>query len=315
MDLLIQALSRIETGEALALVTVIRVSGSAPRHVGAKMLVDAEGRSVATVGGGRVELDVTRAAVEVNAGGRARRIRHHLVRDLAMCCGGAMEFYIEPIAQSYSALRQAIASLQERRPAMLVTPLDGTPKTVEEMPSPAILRAVCRDGSLFEPLWPRDRVVIFGAGHVARAIGPIADGVDFDVVICDDGDTGALVDLDDVPWVRSVVESFDLRDVEAELGRLGCGDYALIMTREHAIDQAILEKLLQSESLTYLGLIGSRGKIGRFRKRLTAKGVLSESRWDKLHAPIGVDIGAETPEEIAISVVAELISVRRRGHP
>ncbi len=312
MELLRQALSRIETGEPVAMVTVIRVSGSAPRHIGAKMLVDVHGRSFETIGGGRVEHDVTRAAAEVAAGAPARRVRHHLVRDLAMCCGGSMEFYIESLQPSSAALREALAHLQRREPAVIVTPLDGSPKTVRTMPSPVIRAPTCRDDSLIEPLWPRERLVIFGAGHVARAIGPVAAGVDFDVLFCDDGETGAAADLRDADWLRGMVESFDTRDVEAELGRLGIGDYALIMTREHAIDQRVLEQLLERESLTYLGLIGSRGKIARFRKRLEAKGALTSEGWARLHAPIGIDIGAETPEEIAISVVAELISVRRQ---
>jgi xanthine dehydrogenase accessory factor len=143
----------------------------------------------------------------------------------------------------------------------------------------------------------------------------MAAQVGFDVVLCDDNDTGALDELGRPPWAGQVVESFDIRDIEADIGPVGPGDHALIMTRDHAVDQAILEALLPKPSLTYLGLIGSRGKIGRFRKRIAAKGHFDESGWARLHAPIGLDIGAETPEEIAVAVVAELIATRRRGQP
>lgn len=322
MELLRHALSRIEAGDALALVTVIRVSGSAPRHVGARMLVDAEGKSTGTIGGGRVELETTRAAADVARGAPAHRALHHLVRDLAMCCGGSMEFFIEPVAPSAEALRQALALWDARTPALLITPVEGGgPKEIEAVARPGARPPRCqllrddRGERLVEPVWPRDRAVFFGAGHVTRAVAPLCAGVGFEIVVCDDDDTGALSELRQArpAWLGQDVESFDIRDVEADLGPLGPGDYAMIMTRDHAVDQAILEQLLCKESLTYLGLIGSLGKIGRFRKRIEAKGLYTGSAWARLHAPIGLDIGSETPEEIAVSVVAELIQTRR-GH-
>ena len=314
MEVLREAVARASAGEPLALVTVIAVRGSAPRHVGTKMLVTAAGDSIATIGGGRVEFDVTRTAVEVARGGPARRVHHHLVRDLAMCCGGSMEFYIEPVAPSVDAIREVLARFEARVPTLLCTPLDGGAKTVAELPASSDLRFPARDGERFvEPIWPRERVILFGAGHVARALGPIAHGVGFEVVVCDDDETGAASEIADAPWAVAVVESFDVRDVEADVGALGRSDYALIMTRDHAVDQAILEQLVSRSSLAYLGLIGSRGKIARFHKRLRAKGVATDGDWARLHAPIGLDIGAETPEEIAVAVVAELVQVRRRG--
>lgn len=313
MELLSRAVARVEAGEALALVTVIQVRGSAPRHVGAKMLVTADGALTDTIGGGRVEREVTETAARVAAGAPAQRVEHHLVRDLAMCCGGSMSFYIEPIAPSLPALRQALARWQERQPVTLITPLDGGPKRMGEAPEPGHRHPVHDGARLIEPFWPRARVLLFGAGHVSRAIAPLAAGVGFDVVMCDDDDTGAASALGQPAWLHRLVESFDVRDVVAALGPLGTSDYALIVTRDHAVDQTILEQLLPNEGLTYLGLIASRGKIGRFRKRLEAKGIATEARWSRLHAPIGLDIGAETPEEIAVSVVAELVQVRNQG--
>jgi xanthine dehydrogenase accessory factor len=135
--------------------------------------------------------------------------------------------------------------------------------------------------------------------------------VGFLPVACDDDETGALATPPS--WAHRVVSSFELTDIEREVGALGVGDYVVIATRDHAIDQRILERLLTNETLSYLGLIGSRGKIGRFRKRLAAKGVATEERWQRLHAPIGLDISAETPAEIAVSVAAELVRIRNRG--
>src|SRR5207302_9188023 len=89
--------------------------------------------------------------------------------------------------------------------------------------------------------------------------------------------------------------------------------YALIVTRDHPTDQRLLEALIDRD-LAYLGLIGSRRKIEMFRKRLEAKGV-DPARFERLHAPIGLDIGAQTPEEIAVAIVAELIAERARRRP
>lgn len=308
-----QAVQRAEAGERLALVTVLAVRGSAPRHAGTRMLVSADGAITGTIGGGRIEHEATRVGAEVAAGAPAQRLRHHLVRDLAMCCGGSMELYVEPVAPSVPALRQVLAMYADRRPALLITPLDGGPKTVAAPATPAQREPVCEDERLIEPLWPPERVVLFGCGHVARAIAPRAAEVGFEVVVCDDDDTGALTRLGTPSWVTRTVDSFDPRDVEAAIGRLGWGDYVLVVTRDHALDERIIERVLANESITYLGMIGSRGKVGRIRKRLTARDETTNQRWARLHAPIGLDIGAETPAEIAVSVVAQLIHVRRRG--
>jgi xanthine dehydrogenase accessory factor len=313
MDILRQAVERAQAGEPLALVTVVAVRGSAPRHAGTKMLVTAAGATTGTVGGGRIEQEATEIGARVAAGAPAQRLRQHLVRDLAMCCGGSMELYIEPVAPSLPALRQILSLQETRRPARLVTPLDGRPKIAEETATLTEREPSSDDERLIEPVWPSERMVLFGAGHVARAIAPLAAQVGFEVVVCDDDETGALSRLGTPAWASRVVDSFEPREVEAEIGRFGLGDYVLIVTRDHAVDERILEHVLPNDTLTYLGLIGSRGKIGRFRKRLAAKGVATDERWARLHAPIGLDIGAETPAEIAIAVIAQLVHVRRRG--
>jgi xanthine dehydrogenase accessory factor len=307
---LARALEWLRTGAPAALAVVVRVKGSAPRHGGAKMVVTAAGEIAGTIGGGRVELEVTRAAAEIAAGDDARVVVHHLVRDLAMCCGGSMEVLIVPLAGAGEALEQAIAMARERRPFTLYAGLGG-----EVGVEPGAEGAPRWDGERWtEPVWPLERVILFGAGHVARAIGPRAAEVGFEVVVCDDNDTGALER--ELPWATEVIDSFDLYDVRAALGALGRADHAVILTRDHAVDQRLVEELIGEVGLGYLGLIGSRGKIGRFRRRLFAKGVADEESWARLRAPIGLDIGAETPEEIAVAVVAELIATRaarRRG--
>jgi len=107
-------------------------------------------------------------------------------------------------------------------------------------------------------------------------------------------------------------------EVERLIGGFTERDRLIIITRDHAVDQKILEDMIGRASALpgYLGMIGSRGKVGRFKKRLEAKGLLDgegAARWAALRAPIGVDVGAETPDEIAVAIAAELVAVRRRG--
>jgi xanthine dehydrogenase accessory factor len=203
---------------------------------------------------------------------------------------------------------------------VLVTPLDGGPLVVRP-PAPDDPRAyhpVIHGDALVERVGSAERAILFGHGHVARQLGPLLAGLGFSVIVCDDGDTGAL---ESPPaWADRVIESFDAREVEREVGGFGADDYVLVITRDHAIDQQLLEQLIGHDTLHYLGMIGSRGKVGRFKKRLEAKGIIDDSdlgmaKWARLRAPIGVDIGAETPEEIAVAIAAELVACRRRGAP
>jgi xanthine dehydrogenase accessory factor len=314
---LAEVLAALADGAPVALATVVGVSGSTPRHLGARMAIAEDGRTWGTIGGGRVEVEVVAAGRVIAGGGPAVRVEHHLVRDLAMCCGGSMELAIGPAAPSRDVIAEVVAARLRREPRVLITPLDGAPLRCRP-PAPGEVSGLVRprrDGetALIELIKPADRVVLFGLGHVARAIGPLVAGLGFEVVVCDDGETGAT---DRQPaWARSMVDSFDVADAERALGRFGPGDLVLIVTRDHAVDQRILEGLIERDDLGYLGMIGSRGKLGRFRKRLAARGLGDDAAWARLRAPIGLDLGAETPEEIAIAVAAELIALRRRGEP
>jgi xanthine dehydrogenase accessory factor len=307
-----RAVELLDDGVSVALATVVRARGSAPRHPGARMLVLANQATHGTIGGGRIELDVTAVGARV-ADGRepAQVVARHLVRDLAMCCGGSMDIYVEPLVGARRALAAAVEAVEARRPQVLVTPLVGGDKYLRDVrPGEAeATRVEVSEGCecLVEPLLPAARLLLFGAGHVARAIAPIAASVGFVVIVCDGTD-----DPGSAAAAATVVNSFDVRDVERDIGALGPSDYAVIVTRDHSVDQAILERLLPRDDLAYVGMIGSRGKVARFRRRLDAKGVATPERWERLHAPIGIDIAVETPQEIAVSIVAQLIDVRGR---
>jgi xanthine dehydrogenase accessory factor len=316
-DVFAAALRALDEGRGVAIAAVTGATGSTPRHLGARMAVTADGEQWGTVGGGKIEQLVVAAARDVAGGAAPRVVRQHLVRDLAMCCGGSMEVAITAAASS----REVIAALADTRTVrVLVTPLDGGPLTVRApgADDPRAHQPVVTDDAMIERVGPAERAIVFGLGHVARTLGPLLDSLGFQVVVCDDGETGAT-EASPV-WAARVIDSFDAQEVERSLGGFGADDYVLIVTRDHAIDQQLLEQLIGHAGLHYLGMIGSRGKVGRFRKRLEAKGLVDDSdvgqaRWTRLRAPIGFDIGAETPEEIAVAIAAELVAVRRRGGP
>jgi xanthine dehydrogenase accessory factor len=321
MELFARALAAVTAdpvGGALA--TVVAATGSTPRHLGARMMITGEGRLIGSVGGGRIEHEVVQRAAEVARTGEPAVVAHHLVRDLAMCCGGSMEVAITPAAGCRDALVAVVEAERTRRPVVLETPRAGGPWRCRALlPGEERLGRRARlagpEGELVVEVCGRPlRVVLLGAGHVGRAVGSLAATCGFDVIPCDDGDTGALDEP--MPWAQQVVESFDPAEIERAVGGFGGDDLMLIVTRDHAVDQRVLEQVLRRDELGFLGMIGSRGKVGRFYKRLVAKGLISgpdDPAWQRLAAPIGLDIGAETPAEIAVAVVAQLVAVRRLG--
>ncbi len=303
----------------VALVTVVDVSGSTPRHAGARMLVREDGEIVGTIGGGKIELEAIAAARLVASGAQpAARFSRHLVQDLAMCCGGRMEAWIEPLAGGrWKALDEATRRRRARRACVLVTsmggPGGGGMDVLAEDASLTTRRPRLAGDRFYDPLRPSERVVLFGGGHVARALAPLCAAIGFEVVLCDEEE--AFASTERFPDARALVHSFDAAEITRELGAFGADDHLIVLTRDHAIDQQILEQWIGNDAIGYLGMIGSRGKVGRFRKRLEQKGLFDAVRWSRLHAPVGLAIGAETPEEIAVAIVAELIAFRRRVVP
>ncbi len=238
-----------DRGERVALATVIGVDGSAPRAAGARMVVWPDGRIVGTVGGGEFEHRVIAAALDALRTGAPRRWAVHLTRDLGMCCGGAMEVYIEPV-------------------------------DVDE------------------------DLVIYGAGHVAQATARVAHDLGFRVTVVDEREEFATPER--FPHARCIVGDPLLH---ARALRTDHRSYVFVTTHAHALDQALLEQLITG-SWAWLGLIGSRAKLAKFFVRLRVAGV-DEALFRRVNGPVGLDIGAETPAEIAVSVGAELVRVRR----
>jgi len=156
-----------------------------------------------------------------------------------------------------------------------------------------------------EPINLREKLIIFGAGHITEALAPLMRSMGFRVTVVDDNpevpEGGRFADIEEV----------HSEDMESYAERLPpeSNAYIVILTRGFSKDEAVLERII-GKDFRYVGMIGSGKKIRTIKEDLISKGIQRE-RFSKLHAPIGLDIGAETPEEIALSIAAEIISVRK----
>jgi xanthine dehydrogenase accessory factor len=304
-------LARAGGGGALA--TVARTAGSTPVPVGTKMLVGASGRLEGSVGGGCVEADVIDAVAESRARGPIIRTHHlnaDLAGDLGLSCGGTVHIVVEPLvadAAYVEALEQAAAA----ETGTLTTGLDWSAGPVKRFAaepvgahqSPAELSPDGR--TLIERLQRPPRVIVFGAGHVGRAVALAASAAGFRVVVVDDRREFA----DPARFPPDVsVHAATATEALAALP-IAIDDAIVIATRGHRHDAIILEQVAASAA-GYVGLLGSRRKQAVVTKALERAGV-ALAALQRVRVPVGLPIGAVTPEEIAVSIVAELIAWRR----
>jgi xanthine dehydrogenase accessory factor len=317
-------------GTSAALATVARRRGSLPMASDAKLLVQADGTRLGTIGGGCLEADVTAQAIAVIASGQPALVRHTLnadvAGDLGLSCGGTVELFLEPVVAGpeAAALYAAVAdAIDQRRRASVLTALDWTtgPRkalhsedvvhtiggwSTSAAPAASAASAVDPDAGLFvEPIPRVPRVILFGAGHVAAEIARAAAGTDFHVVVVDDREEFA--NRTRFPTAADVVVA-DLRAALDDL-ELDGDDYVIACTRGHAMDALVVERTAASPA-RYVGMLGSRRKQAVIWKALEAAGV-PRAALERVKVPIGEEIGADTPGEIGIAVMAELIRLRR----
>jgi xanthine dehydrogenase accessory factor len=155
-------------------------------------------------------------------------------------------------------------------------------------------------------LQPKEEVLIFGAGHIASYVSKLAKTVGFKVTVIDD--RKEFANQDRFPEADEIIAE----ETEKALThlRISPSTYIIVLTRGHLKDEEVIGSIIRSDA-AYIGMIGSRKKNATVFQRLTGKGI-SREELDKVHAPIGIDINAQTPEEIAVSIIAEIIQVRRK---
>lgn len=233
-------------GTAFAIITVIKVDGSAPRHVGSKMIVAADGRTFGTIGGGTLEHQATSDALEFIRKNETSCKKYLLGPELGQCCGGNVELF-------------------------------------------------------FETVVPKKRVAVFGAGHIAEALCPMLEELNFDVTLIDE-----RKERIELPAFKHIEHR--LQELPSDvLKMIKTGDdlYVIVITHQHKDDEEIVKYFLD-KPCRYLGMIGSKHKWEKFKARYSAAG-FSNEQIARVVTPIGLDIGSETPFEIAVSIVAQLI--------
>lgn len=317
----------LNDGEALAVATVVSHDGSTPRETGAKMAVRADGSILGTVGGGLLEartMEVARALLDEPAG-HAAILAIDLTNELAagtdMICGGHVTLFLEHLAPDSEAARawaEALDILGRGGWAEVVTRFGGDPPVVQghaareaepggtaagEASSALAMQGL--EGQLVERLRPDPTLYIFGAGHVSQPTAAMGAAVGFRTVILDD--RADFANAKRFPHADEIAVLPDFEDCFA--GRApGTEDFIVIVTRGHLHDRTVLAQSLATPA-RYVGMIGSRKKRDAIYDSLLADGV-AQADIDRCHCPIGLSIGAQTPEEIAVSIVAELIRCR-----
>jgi xanthine dehydrogenase accessory factor len=322
-------------GEPIALATVVKVNGAAPRSAGAKMLIAGGGRVAGSVSGGCVESAVAEEALGVLSSGVPKTIRYGINRnmmwDVGLSCGGAIDVFIEPLRDGVlldepGTVACTVVNGPDRIGERLIFRDDRSgdePRLPGEFGGLAGIAAEAkRSGAaaihavgpyevFVDPHMPASRAIIVGAVHIAVSLCEIASKAGFAVTILDPRER--LNNRERFPGAQRLVVGWP----EDELPKLVLDEstYVVVLTHDEKFDDPTLDYVLRRH-VRYVGAIGSKKTQALRRQRLIDAGISIEAI-DRLHAPIGLDIGAETPEEIAIAVLAEMIGVKydHRGSP
>jgi xanthine dehydrogenase accessory factor len=328
---------------------VVETRGSTPQKAGAAMLVYPDGTQAGTLGGGCVEAEVKRRALlGLNDTGKPEVLTFCLDDDYGwddgLICGGRMTILAQPLTSGSALLDSAaryynhLHELTERgsgyTEAVVIGDSLGLPvgdrylfdatgapvSHLAEQPAPEAIatnlaslsahpKPQTRQGVAYMPAQPRVVLLLVGGGHVGQAVALLASQVSFDIWVLDDRDK--FVSPDRFPTAsRRLVGDIGttLRDLAPSLAP---HTFAVILTRGHNHDEEALYHLART-ACGYVGMIGSKRKIRMIFEDLVAKGIPAEAL-ERVHAPLGYNIGSQTVPEIAVSIVAELIACRNMG--
>ena len=349
-DVFHEAVNLLQNEEQLVMATVIRTKGSTPQKPGAKLLVRSDGSGVGTLGGGCVEGDIWYAASQLmRRGGDAQYREYELNEDLAaqdgLVCGGTMFFLIDPVYQPDQYLDYAkeidaayeggpsvaLASLIKSAPgknlpvgAKLFIREDGSTEGSlgdSELDRDAVKRAhglmamgrneyaIAEDGSEYfiEAYTTPPQLVICGGGHVSFALAAHAKPLGFRLFITDDREEFANYERfpnADIIVAKKPEDALDELPINANT-------FIVVATRGHRLDNVALAAAAATRA-RYVGLMGSKRKTILIYEDLVRMG-LDEQRLRDIRSPIGLDIRARTPEEIAVSIMGEILMFRLGG--
>jgi len=347
-DIYSEIVKALEKKEKVALATLITRVGSAPRAVGAKYLIKGDGTSAGSIGGGCVEAEVWQEAQKVMEKREGRILHFELTSEQlaegGLICGGNIDIFLEPLREEFLNIYQEVVRIRQKGGSAILATLvsvegafpkgegskalikasgekvgllsgglelekkilsEGEALLKEKKPKVLAFNSGSRKMEiLLEPIFSEPTVYLFGAGHVSEQVASLAKKVHFKVVVIDDREMFA--NRERFPEADEVIVS----EFERCFDQLNIGDtsYIVIVTRGHLYDGFVLDQALKTNA-RYIGMIGSKKKIKTLYQNLMKKGIAKETL-ERVYAPIGIDINSETPEEIAVSIVAELIKVR-----
>lgn len=333
----------LDQGETVVLVTILSQAGSTPRTSGAKMIVREDQRIIGTIGGGLVEGEAIKTAGEVFETGmdrlRAFDLTANTANGMDMICGGRMEVLFEwlaPTVQNLALFSNGFKGLKagEKKLMVIALPSNGGD------PARAARCLISPDGEVFgncdiendilieawqrasgersptvlviggrryliEPIFLPGTVFIFGGGHISKELAMLTTRVGFRTIVFDDREEFA--NRHRFSMAQEVRVCPNYRELFSDFA-VSSDSYVIIVTRGHRYDKTVLAQALKTDA-GYIGMIGSRTKRETIYNELVAEGV-SRGDLKRVFSPIGLNIGAETPEEIAISIVSELVKER-----
>jgi xanthine dehydrogenase accessory factor len=335
----------------LALATVTGSEGSTPQKPGSSALFSEYGLVAGTIGGGVLEGKVTEMARRVLKTGNPVHQVFHLDTNASdgedALCGGRIEVLIDPdLVKHLEIFSEVQRCIGERIPGILISmlkiesqgnvvierywktkmssdysdvfssglPPDFDPGTVFSEAGQKDFRTLKLPAEysakgfklLLEPVFPLPNLVIAGAGHIGKALSLLGNMLDFDVTVIDDRPEYA--NKENLPHASRIIADNIARSVAAL--EKGTDTYIVIVTRGHRDDGDTLRACIESDA-AYIGMIGSRNKIALMKREFLEKGYATEAQWSRIYAPIGLDIGSKTVEEIAVSIAAQLVKIRR----
>lgn len=305
------ALDYISAGKGAALATVISTWGSAPRPVGAQLAIDSDGNFEGSVSGGCVEGAVILEAQEAIAQGTCRVLEFGVADEdafaVGLACGGNIKILVEPVevgnGPTISELKQSIRAMAERRAFAYRVYLESW--TREVIPAQDTETSLT-DEAFSNVVKPRRRMVIVGAVHTAQSLSIIAELAGYEVFLIDPRDSFASDE-------RFPNHTFLDGWPDEALTQLGLDAHTAVVTLSHdpKIDTPALSTALASEAF-YIGALGSTRTHAKRLAELSGLG-FSEQDCARIHGPVGLDLGAKTPAEIAVSIMAELTHTLRKG--
>jgi xanthine dehydrogenase accessory factor len=347
MDIIVEtAVDLLRQNQGIVLAVIISSQGSSPRMAGTRMLVAEDGHIFGTIGGGLLEARAIQTALEMHGGAPGRILTFDLTNEdaaaMEMICGGRVRVFLDrilPTEKNKVLFARWHGAMSRGKKMILATTGAIADDTVEEVShtlldnageiagqlplSPESIERLAESvaGSegitvqttedflvVFDPGQPRPTLYLFGAGHVARPTAELAVVAGFRVEVLDD--RAEFAEAGRFPGASAVHVLSDFDHAAAGLS-IDANDHIVIVTRGHLHDKTVLAQALKTPA-AYIGMIGSRRKRDTIYRELLEEG-FSDADLARVHCPIGMDIGAETPEEIGVSIVAEMISLRR-GH-